>query len=94
MIKQDWSCIVCDKDIKLNECQYPDDGTMWHTGGNWGSTVYDEFGYPDIQLVCCICDECLIKKQNKVAERFTKRRYTYEDKEFKCHTSPESCQAS
>jgi len=62
-------CLVCDKELTINDCEAPDNGTVWHCHGNWGSTVYDIIGNSNSYLVAYICDDCLIDKQGSVTER-------------------------
>jgi hypothetical protein len=59
-------CIICERQLQLNMCDAPDDGTHWTTSGNYGSTVYDEMGGTEY-LMTCICDECLKKKKDLVS---------------------------
>jgi len=61
-------CLVCDKELVINDCHAPDDGTLWESTGNWGSTVYDSM-HSNVFLVAYVCDECLLKKKDSVVER-------------------------
>jgi len=54
-------CIICDTELERvtegNEAQ-PNDGIMCETGGNYGSTVWDEMN--GNRLAFNICDACMI----------------------------------
>lgn len=71
-------CLVCDKELVINKCQAPDDGTVWHTTGNFGSTVYDDIG-GNRRLVAYICDDCLVKKQESITHRFLQVKHSHLD---------------
>ena len=59
------NCIVCDTEVENWDEAYPDNesqihpigGTMFHTYGHYGSTVFDPMdGW---YLLIVVCDECL-----------------------------------
>lgn len=55
-------CIVCGKELDsaANDPSFdhvPYSGTIFHTGGNYGSTVFDSFDGFLLQIV--VCDQCL-----------------------------------
>jgi uncharacterized protein YlaI len=72
-------CLVCDKELVINDCHTPDDGTIWESSGNWGSTVYDQM-HKGIFLVAYVCDECLKRKHKSVVERHVHVKHTSADK--------------
>lgn len=61
------NCIVCEKplvsagsshgELEMEITDPPDNGIYLTSGGNWGSTVLDEFGRGHIEV--SMCDECL-----------------------------------
>lgn len=59
-------CICCDK--KLETCgpypYQPGYAVMCYTSGNYGSQVFDAF--EGERILFFVCDECLVRKQEKV----------------------------
>jgi hypothetical protein len=65
-------CFKCDKPLKKavpdsvadDPNIQPDYATMWHSHGNYGSTVFDSI-YGEEMLVILICDDCLVNHAKK-----------------------------
>jgi hypothetical protein len=64
-------CLVCDKKVytsapygTFNSWPMAYDSVVFHSIGNYGSTVYDADGGEYLQMV--ICDECLTKRAKRV----------------------------
>lgn len=68
-------CLICDKELVMNAGHAPDGGTMWQTMGNYGSTVYDDSRI----LIACVCDPCLLLKQNSIIQRFLHVKHSHLD---------------
>ncbi len=56
-------CIICNKSLTNvghdNRYNQPNEGVVFYSRGNYGSTVYDQLPYDREELVINICDECL-----------------------------------
>ena len=69
-------CFCCEKPLKgamdngrkQKFSEPPSGATVWHTSGNYGSTVYDNGWDNSSQLEIAICDECLVMKAKLVVE--------------------------
>lgn len=73
-------CLICDKPLETEEAEVGDTlcsfpvygGILCQTHGNYGSTKYDPL-FEDEILHFVICDECLVKKADKIQrEQFVK----------------------
>lgn len=71
-------CFSCGKELELvfatsrEESHQCNDAVMFSSPGTYGSTVYDPVGGRS-ELVINICDECLVKKQDRVLIATTER---------------------
>jgi hypothetical protein len=57
-------CIRCDRTIEwfkwATDDQPPTDATVWYSRGNYGSTVWDEFGPNSSRAEAAVCDSCFV----------------------------------
>jgi hypothetical protein len=65
-------CFVCDKNLGAamtgDDCgpEIPPSGaTVWYTGGNYGTTVFDPMN-SNKRLEAYVCDECLKERAARV----------------------------
>lgn len=72
-------CIVCNKALDsaipahIESENQPNEGTVFTSRGNYGSTVWDPMSDSTI-IEITVCDECLVKHKNRVLQGAITRR--------------------